>query len=390
MATLTRLLALSASIAVSSALTIAEINGVKFLSPYQNQVVSNVSGIISAKGPDGLWLRSTQPDNDERTSESLYVFGRAFGANLTVGDTITVGGKVLEYRSNKDYIYLTELSAPVLENRISSGNVVTPLVIGKDTGDPPNEQYSSLDGGDVFAVPNNVSQISVANPTLNPKKYGLDFWESLTGELVTVRKPTALTKPSQFGDTWVVGNWKVSGRNDRDGLTMTDKDVNPEAILIGTPLDRTKNPTNTRMGDSLEEITGVVTYAFGFYRILPQTALKVTKSQSPALPPPTKLVSSGSCNGITFGDYNVENLAATSDHHPELANHIVNYMKSPDIIFVQEIQDDNGVTNDAGKSGPQTLHSILPQHLVFLVSPYTVPSFGHSSEKPLYPSERHT
>ena len=130
---------------------------------------------------------------------------------------------------------------------------------------------------------------------------------------------------------------------------MTDKDANPEAIIIGTPLDATKNPTNTRMGDSLEEITGVVTYAFGFYRILPKTAIKVTKSQSPALPPPTKLVSSGKCDGITFGDYNVENLAATSDHHPALANHIVNYMKSPDLVFVQEIQDDNGVTNDAGK-----------------------------------------
>jgi hypothetical protein len=349
MATLTRYLALSASIAVSSALTIAEINGPKFLSPYQNQVVSNVSGIITAKGPDGLWLRSTQPDKDERTSESLYVFGRAFGANLTVGDEITVGGKVLEYRSNKEYIYLTELSSPVLEKRVSSANIVKPLVIGTDTRDPPNVQYSSLDSGDVFAVPNNVSQISVANPTLNPKEYGLDFWESLTGELVTVRKPTALTKPSQYGDTWVVGNWKVTGRNDRDGLTMIDKDANPEAIIIGTPLDGTKNPTNTSMGDSLEEITGVVTYAFGFYRILPQTALKVTKSQKPALPPPTKLVSSGKCDGITFGDYNVENLAATSDHHPALANHIVNYMKSPDIIFVQEIQDDNGVTNDAGE-----------------------------------------
>jgi hypothetical protein len=369
MATLTRLLALSASIAVSSALTIAEINGPKFLSPYQNQVVSNVSGIITATGPDGLWLRSTQPDEDERTSESLYVFGRAFGANLTVGDAITVGGKVLEYRSNKDYIYLTQLSAPVLEERTSSGNVVTPLVIGKDTRDPPTEKYSSLDtDNDVFAVPNNVSQISTSNPNLEPKKYGLDFWKSLVGELVTVREPTALTKPSQYGDTWVVGNWKVTGRNDRDGLTMTDKDANPEAIIIGTPLDRTKNPTNTRMGDSLEEITGVVTYAFGFYRILPRTALKVTKSQTPALPPPTKLISSGSCDGITFGDYNVENLAATSDHHTDLANHIVNYMKSPDFMFIQEIQDDNGVKNDAGES-----------HLPFTMYSYSISSAVHGA-----------
>ncbi|CAO2653685.1 Nn.00g030960.m01.CDS01 [Neocucurbitaria sp. VM-36] len=358
MESLTRFLALATSLAVSSATTIAEINGPKFLSPLKDQTVSNVSGIITAKGSDGLWIRSIYPDRDERTSESLYVFGRTFGANLTVGDSIVVGGKVLEYRSNRAYIYLTELSSPVLEKKVSSGNKVQPLVIGKDTRDPPNEQYSSLDGGDVFAVPNNVSLVSVANPELQPRKYGLDFWESLTGELVTVKKPTVLTKPNQYGDTWVAGNWKVSGRNDRDGLTMTDKDANPEAIVIGTPLDGTKNPTDARMGDSIEEITGIVTYAFGYYRILPTTALKVTKSQKPALPNPTKLESNGKCDGVTFGAYNVENLAPSSSHHGALAEHIVKYMKSPDIIFVQEVQDDNGPTNDAIVSANLTLSTL--------------------------------
>ncbi|EMD86011.1 hypothetical protein COCC4DRAFT_83474 [Bipolaris maydis ATCC 48331] len=358
MASLTRLLALSASVATSTALTIAEINGVKFISPYRDQTVSNVSGIITAKGPDGLWLRSTTPDRDERTSESIYVFGRTFGSNLTVGDTIVVGGKVTEFRSNKDYIPMTQLSTPVLQNKLSSGANVQALVIGKDTLSPPDKQYSSLDGGDVFAVPNNVSQISVANPELQPKKFGLDFWESLMGELVTVKNPTALTKPNQFGDTWVAGDWKVSGRNSRGGLTITDRDANPEAIIIGTPLDGTTNPKNTKFGDSVEEITGVVSYAFGFYRILPKTAIKVTKSQTPALPSPSKLKSNGKCDGITVGAYNVENLAPNSTHHPDLAKHIVNYMNSPDIIFVQEIQDDNGPINDGVVSGNLTLTTL--------------------------------
>lgn len=349
MALITRLLALAASLVLAGATTVAEINGPGFLSPFKDQTVTNVSGIVTAKGPDGLWIRSTVPDGDERTSESLFVFGRAFGANLTVGDAIRVGGKVLEYRSNKDYIYLTELGSPVLERKISSGNKIFPLIIGKDTGDPPTEQYSSLDGGDVFAVPNNVSLISATNPDLQPRKYGLDFWESLSGELVTVERPVALSTPSQFGDTWVAGDWKVTGRNDRHGVTMRGGDANPEAITIGSPLDGTKSPTTTRMGDGFDAVTGIVSYAFGFYRILPLTALKVTESQTPTLPDPTEIESSGQCDGITFGAYNVENLAANSTHLPLLAEHIVKYMKSPDIIFVQEIQDDNGPTNDDGE-----------------------------------------
>ncbi|KAL6704238.1 hypothetical protein ACN47E_008406 [Coniothyrium glycines] len=344
--------------ATTTATTIAQINGPRFLSPFRDQTVANVSGIVTAKGPDGLWLRSPQPDRDERTSESIYVFSRTFGANLTVGDSVIVGGRVVEFRSNAAHLFLTELTNPVLLHKLSSGNDVSPLVIGKDTRDPPTEQYSALDGGDVFAVPNNVSLISTANPELQPRRYGLDFWESLTGELVTVKKPTALTKPSQFGDTWIRGDWKVTGRNDRHGLTMTDKDANPEAIIIGTPLDGTRNPTNTRMGDSIEEITGVVTYAFGFYRILPTTAIKVTNSQKPTLPNPTKLESSGKCDGVTFGAYNVENLAPQSTHHAALANHIVNFLKSPDLIFVQEVQDDNGPTNDAVVSANLTLSTL--------------------------------
>lgn len=221
---LIRWCSLAATVAVSSALTIAQINGDKYLSPYAGQTVSNVSGIITAKGPDGFWLRSTKDRRkDDTTSESIYVFGRTFATNLTVGDAIIIGGKVEEYRSSKDYVFLTELSSPVLLSKGSSGNEVKPLIIGKDTRDPPTEQFSSLDGGDVFAVPNNVSQISVANPVLDPKKFGMDFWESLTGELVTVRKPTAASKPNNYGDTWVYGDWKVTGKNDRDGLTITDK-----------------------------------------------------------------------------------------------------------------------------------------------------------------------
>jgi hypothetical protein len=358
MASLTRLLALATSITLSSAISIAEINGPKFLSPFNGQTVANVSGVITAKGPDGIFLRSNVPDRDERTSESIYVFGRAFGVNLTVGDSIIIGGRVTEYRSNRDYLYLTEIDRPTLLRKVSSGNVVEPLIIGKDTRDPPTEEYSGLDGGDVFAVPNNKTLVSTSNPTLEPRKYGLDFWESLTGELVTVQKPTALTKPNSFGDTWVAGNWKVTGKNDRDGLTMTDKDANPEAIIIGSPLDGTKNPTTTKMGDSIEEITGVVTYAFGFYRILPKTAIKAIKSQKPELPKPTKLESKGKCEGITVGAYNVENLAPNSTHHGALAAHIVDYMRSPDIIFVQEVQDDNGPTNDAGEF-PEGAHNIV-------------------------------
>jgi hypothetical protein len=204
-------------------LTIAEINGNKFISSYNGQAITNVTGLLIAKGPNGVWIRSTTPDDDQATSEAIYVFSSSVGANLTVGDIISLDGKVSEYRSNGNYMCLTEITSPKNVKVVSSGNTVTPLVIGQDTLSPPTVQYSSLDNGDIYSLPNGVANVSSANPVLDPTMYGLDFWESLSGELVTVKTPSAIKTPNQYGDTWVIGDWAVTGRNHHGGVTMSDK-----------------------------------------------------------------------------------------------------------------------------------------------------------------------
>jgi predicted extracellular nuclease len=188
----------------------------------------------------------------------------------------------------------------------------------------------------------------------------MDFWESLSGELVTVRNARAISKPNQkFGDTWVVGDWRTTGDNARGGLTVTDRDGNPESLIILSPLDGSSNPRDTKLGDALEDITGVMTYAFGNYGIYPMTALSVTSSRQPALPPPTNLKSNGQCSGITMGQYNVENLSPNSDTFDDIAQQITTYLGSPDIVFLQEIQDNNGAANDGTVDANQTLSMLV-------------------------------
>jgi len=340
--------------------TIAEINGNRFVSPYRNEDVSNVTGVITAKGPDGFWIRSTEPDQNPQTSESLYVYddGTVSG-NLTRGDIISLSGRVAEYRSSSSYLFLAELTQPSDIQVLSQGNEVKPIVIGKDIDGPPTEQYSTLDNGDVFASPNNASQISVVNPELQPSEFGLDYWESILGELVTVRKPLAVNKPNGYGDTYVVGKWKPTGQNDRGGLTMTPQDANPEAIVIGSPLDGTSNPEDTKLGDTLEDVTGIVYQAFGSYRILPLTALEIAKSQKPALPKPVKFSSDGTCKSLTVGVYNVENFSPSSTGVEGRAEQIVVYLNNPDLVFLQEVQDDTGPTNDGVISANESLQLLV-------------------------------
>lgn len=115
--------------------------------------------------------------------------------------------------------------------------------------------------------------------------------------------------------------------------------------MIADPLDGSDNPKGTKVGDSLQDITGVVTQAFGYFVINPLTALNVTGSAQPAFPPPATFSSCGDCKGITVGSYNVENLGPNTTHLPNIAAHIVDYLKTPDLIFLQEIQDNNGATD---------------------------------------------
>ncbi|KAI4166606.1 MAG: hypothetical protein LQ343_007912 [Gyalolechia ehrenbergii] len=342
---------------LASAVTVAEITGNKYLSPLSRSAFTNLTGLVTAKGPNGLWIRSTEPDDDDRTSESVYLFSRTVGANLTAGDIITLDGSVTEYRSSTDYLYLTEITNPRNIQLVSKGNPIEPVVLG--TRSPPTEQFSGLDNGDVFGLPNNVSRISQVNPRLEPTMYGLDFFESLSGELVTIKGVTALGRQAnRFGDQWVYGNWTVTGQNSRGGLTVTDRDSNPETILVGSPLDGTSNPNTTKLGDSLTDITGIVQYNFGFYSILPLTAPSVQSSRSPALPPPPGFKSNGRCNRLSVADYNIENFTPGNSRIPLVVEHITTYLRAPSIVFLQEVQDNSGATNDGVVDANLTLSDL--------------------------------
>lgn len=89
---------LLAAASTAAAVTIAEINGNKFLSPLNNQNVVGLKGLVTAIGTNGVFLRSTEPDEDPATSEGLFVFGTPIRTQVKVGDIITLDGRVAEYR----------------------------------------------------------------------------------------------------------------------------------------------------------------------------------------------------------------------------------------------------------------------------------------------------
>jgi hypothetical protein len=56
--------------------------------------------------------------------------------------------------------------------------------------------------------------------------------------------------------------------------------------------------------------------------------------------------------------YKVENLSASSKHLPNIAEHIGKFLKTPDLVFLQEIQDNNGPVDDGTVSANLTLAAL--------------------------------
>jgi hypothetical protein len=178
----------------------------------------------SLQGTSGFYIAGT-PSTDVRVSNGLNIFtsSSTILAQVQVGDYISLGGRVNEFKSSTapNDLSATEITSPTNIVVLSQNNPVTPIILGQDRS-PPTQMFSSLDVGPdgILSVPANQSQLEVVNNPLQPDLFGLDFWESLEGQLVTVRNPVVLDFENRFGEFWVHGDWPVTGKNNRGGLSI--------------------------------------------------------------------------------------------------------------------------------------------------------------------------
>ena len=222
--------------------TIGDIQGPSFLSRYDRKTLRNITGLVTAKvlrliflpppdlssskGPAAFWLASKEAKG-EAVSIGIMVYSPLPTdlQSVEVGDMVSLSAKVSEFQSTfwPNDLHLTQLTIPKNITIITSNNSVVPIVLGRDRS-PPTQDFSSKDiGKDGFlSVPGGRSYQEFVCDRLQPDKYGLDFWESLEGQVVTIPKPFSLGF-SKGSDNrfWVRGNWRATGVNSRNGLTIT-------------------------------------------------------------------------------------------------------------------------------------------------------------------------
>ncbi len=341
---------------------IREIQGNGHISPLASTTVGNVPGIVTVLRNNGFWMQDPSPDADDNTSEGIFVFTSS-ASGRTVGESVTVSGTVQESRANVQNLSITQIASPTV-TVVSAGNTLpAPVVI------------SSQAGAGVRLIPTNT--ISNDFPTsgdvelsvFDPAEDGLDFFETLEGMRVQINNPVTTSLRNNFGEVFVIadkgagatglnsrGTLTISGANTTDiNSAITNSDFNPERIQIDDVLYGTGGTPNENVGTLLNTIVGVVSYDFQNFEILPSVAPTVSASNVPLVKETTNLLPT--TNQLTVASFNVENLAGNEPQakYDGLALGIKNSLGSPDILALEEIQDNNGATNDAIVDATTTL-----------------------------------
>ena len=319
---------------------IHDIQGTTRLSPLDGQKVGGVTGVVTAirgfGSARGFWMQDTAPDADPATSEGMFVFTGSTTPAVAVGDAVEVTGTVDEFYPDASpsasvQQSTTELTSPKW-TITSHGNAV-PAAEKLDPNTVP-EAFTPSPGGTIESLP------------LQPSKYALDFYESRENMRVEVDDAHVVGPSSEFNELWITSK-PQQNPTPRGGTLYTGYDQqNSGRLLVESLIPFAQHPfPQVNTGDRLAGVTaGPLGFSeFGGYEILAtDLGARVDGGIKPEV---TRAQRTGE---LAVATYNVENLAPSDPQakFDRLAGAVVTNLKSPDILSIEEIQDNSGATDD--------------------------------------------
>ena len=329
--------------------SIGSIQGASHLSPLVNIQVTGIAGIVTARDTNGFWIQDAG-DGNALTSDAVYVFNSTLAKPL-VGDSVLVSGRVQEFRpgNNASNLTTTQINASAsfagAWTSVSSGNALpTAIFIGPGFL-PPTAISAGL--GNVETTP---------GYALRPQLYSMDFYESMEGMRVSL--PSAISSgPTNVGtgETALYASAQAGAAgtflSPRGGLVIGPGQFNGQRIIID---NRLVASPSVNSGAVLSGVTGVLDYSFNNYKLLLTEQATVVSN--------TLVRESVTIAPDRFGmaSYNVQNLGgnATPARFTAVAAQITGNLGSPQLLSLQEIQDNNGATNNGVVSADVTLNTL--------------------------------
>ncbi|MFJ5778412.1 endonuclease/exonuclease/phosphatase family protein [Streptomyces sp. NPDC093094] len=335
----------------ADAVRVHDIQGTTRISPYAGKQVTDVTGVVTGVrtygSSRGFWIQDPQADADPATSEGVFVFTGSAPKGVAVGDEVKVSGTVSEFvpgGTASGNQAVTEITKPVF-TVLSGGNAV-PAAVTLDEDSVPDAYAPEGDpaaGGSVNALP------------LRPSAYALDLYESLEGMNVRVGDARVVGATDPYTELWVTV--KPDEHDNRRGGTVYGSYASQntgriQVQSLGKPADFPA----ANVGDTLAGTTaGPLDYnQFGGYTLV---ASEIGTLESAG--PERETTRRQQRGELAVATYNVENLDPSDSTFAAHAAAIVDNLQSPDIVSLEEIQDNNGATNDGTVAADQTVRKLI-------------------------------
>jgi hypothetical protein len=298
------------------------VRGDGFTSPLVGQMVTT-QGVVTALNGVGFYI---QPEGGASIGDRGGLLVRSRDAGVAIGDRVTVRGVVRESRKEEalyDRSVVELVNRPVVKV-VSSGNALPPPVVlgAGGLGTPPSDPAAAT-----------------------------EFWRKLLGQRVQIKAATAISPSNLFNDLVVLPDgWVPPGqRSTQGGVLQKDGQENlVKASIKGR--DHVGGLPITSVGDRVENIEGIVTYRSGDFQIELSKPAKVSATPKAEAEACTLV---GTDNQLTISSVNALNLhPGEQARGKRLAERIVHDLNSPDIVALQEIQDNDGpvVSNEVDAS----------------------------------------
>jgi len=327
---------------------IYEIQGAAHLSPLAGRTVSDVTGVVTAVRPSSFTMQDPEGDGDDATSDAILVFRSGIGSTVSVGEAVTVGGVVTEFRPGgaDTNLTTTEITSPSVTSG-GPGVAIAETVVGAGGRVPPAGVIEDDATGDVET-----------SGSFDPATDGIDFYESLEAMLLRVDDPIVVGPTNQFGELWVLPDDGAGAgiRTARQGIVIGPSDFNPERIQLEDDIVSGATPA-ANVGDHFTtSAVGVLDYNFGNYEL--QLTSPLTRIADGVQREATRPQQPGELAVATF---NVENLSPVDppEKFARLAGLIVDNLRAPDILALEEIQDNDGPANTTVTDASETLEQLI-------------------------------
>jgi len=227
--------------------------------------------------------------------------------------------------------------------------------------------------------------------TFDAELDGIDFYESLEGMRLEIANAQVVGPTRSFG-SGATQNQEIAVVADngasastltaRGGVVIATSDFNPERVFLSDALPNSVVLPTADVADRFSGVTeGVLDYSFGNFKLL---VTSLPSLVSGGLVRETLSLGAPLVQQLSIASFNVENLDPLdpATKFQELAGLIVNNLASPDLLTLEEVQDNNGATNDGTVSADVTLST-----LVAAISAAGGPSYGTRSIEPVNSSD---